>query len=154
MECVVFYREYFSEKGIYENSVYPYIPELLKFLKNRNKFLIVATSKPTVFAEKILRHFHLDGYFDYVSGCSLNLSLSDKTDIIRYVLENHTDGQKNNVLMIGDREHDIIGAESNGIDSLGVLYGYEHKGEIRKIKPTYIADQPEDLYEMILKSFE
>lgn len=119
------YREYFQLKGMFENEVYPGIEDLLNDLKNAGKTLIVATSKPELFAEKILEHFGLRKYFAYVAGASMDNSRLSKEAVIRYALEKGKIDDKSKVVMIGDRKHDILGAKSCGLDSVGVLYGYQ-----------------------------
>ena len=121
--AIQYYREYFSKQGMFENAVYEGIPSLLKQLKGNGKTLIVATSKPEAFSIEILRHFDLFDYFDFVAGASFDESRSKKADVIRYALESCQIHEKSSAIMIGDREHDIIGAIENGLDSLGVLYG-------------------------------
>lgn len=145
MEAVEYYREYFKDKGLYENEVYPNIYELLEELKRRNKKLVVATSKPEVFTHKILDYFNLSKYFDFVAGATLDGSRSKKADIIRYAIEGLNIENKNDVIMIGDRKHDIIGANQNNIDSIGVLYGYGSIEELKDAKATYIAKEVLDI---------
>lgn len=139
------YREYFSVKGLYENIVYDGIKEVLQNLKDNKKTLILATSKPKIFALKILEHFHLLKYFDFVSGAELDGTRDKKGDVIAYALaENHiTD--LSSVLMIGDRKHDIIGAKENYIDSMGVLYGYGNKEEFQKAGADYIVSTVKEI---------
>lgn len=146
--AIEFYREYFKDRGIFENKLYEGIPELLEMLRNQRKTLIVATSKPTVFAQKILDYFDIACYFDYICGSHLDGTRSDKGEIIRYVLDEKS-LKISETVMIGDREHDIIGAQKNGIDSIGVLYGYGGDEEIINIHPTYIIKTVGKLYEVL-----
>lgn len=136
LEAVQLYREYFSDKGMYENEVYPGIPLLLQALKSMDKKLYVATSKPTHFAHPILEHFKLDHYFEVIVGSELDGTRTNKAEIIQYVIDTHQ-LNKDECLMIGDRKHDIIGAQKNHIDSVGVLYGYGDAEEIKNAQPTY-----------------
>ncbi len=139
------YREYFSVKGLYENIVYDGIKEVLQTLKDNKKTLILATSKPKIFALKILEHFDLLKYFDFVSGAELDGTRDKKGDIIAYALaENHI-ADLSSVLMIGDRKHDIIGAKENSIDSMGVLYGYGNKEEFQKAGADYIVSTVKEI---------
>lgn len=139
------YREYFSVKGLYENIVYDGIKEVLETLKDNKKTLILATSKPKIFALKILEHFDLLKYFDFVSGAELDGTRDKKGDIIAYALaENHI-ADLSSVLMIGDRKHDIIGAKENSIDSMGVLYGYGNKEEFQKAGADYIVSTVKEI---------
>lgn len=139
------YRSYYAEKGIFENKVYPGIPDLLSELKQHGKQLILATSKRTYVAEQVLDIFRLRTYFDFVGGGSSDGKISEKTDVIRSVFEKTGDGIKENAVMIGDRNYDIIGARENGIDSIAVLYGYGTKEEIEEANPTYMVDTVDEL---------
>lgn len=155
LESVDYYREYFSETGIRENEIYPYIEDLLKLLKENDKKIFVATSKPTVFAREIVTYFNIDSYFDQVVGSNLDMTRIDKTEIIEYILSNYIDTsqyKKESLVMIGDRKHDIIGAQNNNIDSIGVLYGYSAEDEIEDISPTYIVKDSKDLLKQIKQS--
>lgn len=150
--AVEFYREYFSRKGIFENSVYSGIKEMLDSLRKADKKLIIATSKPELFTVKILKHFSMTGYFDFVSGATMDSSRSKKEDIIAHALKacNITDCSK--TVMVGDREHDIAGAKKNGIDSIGVLFGYGSYSELKNAGATYIAKNTEDICRIIMNS--
>lgn len=145
------YREYYTATGIYENTVYPGIKELLEKLQLEGKKLIVATSKPTVFAEKVLKNDGTFKYFEEVIGSNLDGSRSVKSEIISHIISD--DINKNDVVMIGDRKYDIIGAQEVGIDSIGVLYGYGSREELEKAKPSYIVDSVLSLEKMLLSSF-
>ena len=143
--AVQYYREYFSERGLYENEAYDGIADLLTQLKERGKSLIVATSKPESFAIKILQHFKLYDYFDFVAGATMDATRNKKADIIKYALESCNISEKSSVIMIGDREHDVIGAKENGLDSIGVLFGYGSYDELKRAGATFIAKRPPDI---------
>ena len=143
--AVQYYREYFKKYGMFENKVYDGIQDLLLQLKSKGKSLIVATSKPEAFANKILQHFNLYDYFDFVAGATMNNSRNKKADIIQYALENCNISEKSSAVMIGDREHDIIGAKENGLDSIGVLFGYGTYDELKEAGATFIADSPMEI---------
>lgn len=147
--AVQYYREYFREHGIYENEVYDGIYELLAQLREKERILILATSKPEAFAVRILEHFDLNKYFSYVSGATMNEQRNKKEDIIRHALVNCNISEKASAIMIGDREHDIIGAKKNGIDSLGVLYGYGSYDELREAGASFIAESPTDILKYV-----
>ena len=151
MEAVAKYREYFSTKGLYENSVYPGIPELLQKLKDSGKHLVVATSKPEEYSIKIIEHFGLSKYFDFVCGSLMDESRSKKSEVIAYALERCGlgDADKTRVLMIGDRHHDIEGAKQNGLKSCGVLFGYGSRTELEDAGADYIVKDVMDLYKVI-----
>ena len=144
-DAVDFYREYFSTSGMYENAVYPGIPDLLADLKSKRKALIVATSKPTVFANQILNAFNLYQYFTAVVGSHLDGTRTSKTEIIAHALSMLGKPKNNSTVMIGDREHDIIGAQGNAIDSIAVTYGYGSLLELQRANPTHLAHAVEDI---------
>lgn len=140
VEAVKYYREYYREKGIFENLVYGGIPETLAKLKANGKKLILATSKPEMFAVKILEHFNLSRYFDFTAGAASDESRSEKTDVIAYVLSALKIDKLKSVIMVGDRNYDILGAKQNGIASLGVLYGYGSREELEAAGADFIAE--------------
>lgn len=125
-----FYREYYEPHGIFENEIYPGIPELLGRLKQKGAALIVATSKPEPYAEDIIKHFGLAEYFSAVCGNTMDERRTTKTDIIAYVKERFPAIRGDNTMMVGDRRYDIEGAAANGIPAVGVLYGYGNAAEL------------------------
>lgn len=144
-KATAFYRETFSVKGIYENEVYPGIVELLETLKSKDKRLIIATSKPEKFAKEIMRYFDLAKYFDFVCGATFDSSRNSKDAVIEYALKEAGITDKSKTVMIGDRYHDIEGAKINGLDSIGVLYGFGDKEELVSAGAEYIAETVEDI---------
>lgn len=148
-EAVNFYREYFKEKGIFENIVYQGIYDLLKKLKSKNKTLILATSKPEPFTLRILEHFDLLNYFDFVAGSNMDNTRCRKDEVISYALNSCKITDLSSAIMVGDREHDIIGAKKVGIDSIGVLYGYGNLQELKNAGATYIAKDTEEIYKIV-----
>ena len=144
-----YYREYFKPKGLYENEVYEGIEELLAELKNREKVLIVATSKPEAFAVEILKHFHLNHFFDFIAGATMDEKRTKKADVIAYALEQCKITDKASAIMIGDREHDVLGAKRVGLDAIGVLYGYGNYEELKNAGATYIVENPEEILKII-----
>lgn len=148
-EAVLFYREYFNSKGIFENKVYDGIVELLESLNEIDKILIVATSKPEPFTKKILNHFNLEKYFAFFVGSNLNNSRKDKDEIIDYALKKGNVCDLSQVIMIGDRKHDIIGANKIMIDSIGVLYGYGDFQELKSAGATYIAKNTQEIFNIL-----
>lgn len=148
-ESIKHYREYFSAQGIFENAVYPKVSYLLKELKKLNKILIVATAKPTVFAKKILEHFNLSQYFSAIVGSNLDGTRTSKSEVINFALSTIPNISVKNVIMIGDRKHDILGARENDLDSIAVTYGYGTDEELKKAEPTYFADSIEELLEIL-----
>ena len=146
--AVEYYREYFTDKGIYENQVYDGILELLSSLNSCGKTIILATSKPEPFALRILEHFDLKQYFHFVAGATMDSSRSEKADVIRYALEQNKIEDVSQAIMVGDRKHDVIGASENGIAAIGVLFGYGSKEELEKAGATYIAKNPDDILQI------
>jgi phosphoglycolate phosphatase len=127
--AVSLYRERFSSIGMFENEVYQGIPEALQTLLENNHRLYVATSKPTVYAERIIHHFELHRYFESVYGSELNGTRNDKTHLISHILQRESI-DASCAAMIGDREHDMIAANGNGVGAYGVLWGYGSREEL------------------------
>jgi phosphoglycolate phosphatase len=150
-EAVRKYREYFADKGLYENKVYEGIPGLLNTLKSDGKTLIVATSKPEEYSVCILKHFGLDHYFSYICGSNMDESRSRKSEVIAYALDRARVTDKSRAIMTGDRMHDIIGANECGIASCGVLFGYGSRTELEEAGAGYIAADIQEL-ERILRT--
>ncbi len=150
MEAVGFYREYFSTKGLLENEVYSGIREMLEDLKDNGKKLILATSKPQPFTDRIMEYFDLAKYFEFIAGSNMDGTRSKKAEVIAYALESCGITGKSNVVMVGDREHDIIGAKTVGIDSIGVEYGYGDYDELSDAGATYIVKTVEELKELLI----
>lgn len=142
-------RKYYRSQGFLESTLYPDIKTVLKALKRQGKTLCIATSKPTVFAKKILEHQKLAVYFDVVIGSTLSLSRTKKTDIIAAMLKKYPTVPLSEIIMIGDKRHDIEGARANGIDSIGVTYGFGSPAEIKAAKPTYTAHTTTELLEIL-----
>ena len=147
--AVAYYREYFSVKGIYENVLYDGIAELLEQIKDSGRKVVLATSKPEEFAAEILRYFHIDHYFDFVAGSTMDGTRVRKADVIAYALESHGITDLSLAVMVGDREHDILGAGEIGLDSIGVLYGYGSREELENAGATYIAEHVADIMNFI-----
>lgn len=148
-KAVMYYREYFSTKGLYENEVYEGVVQLLTKLKEAGKKLVVATSKPDKFAVTILKHFDLYKYFDFVAGASMDETRTKKEEVIAYALESLGIKDVSEVVMVGDREHDVLGAKVFGMDSIGVLYGYGDREELGKAGATYIVGSVEEILKLV-----
>ncbi|MBE6683860.1 MAG: HAD family hydrolase [Ruminococcaceae bacterium] len=149
-KAVAYYREYFKPKGIYENAIYDGTVSLLSELKKQNKTVILATSKPELFAKEILKYFSIDGYFDFVAGATMDKTRNKKSDVIAYALSECEITDLKSCLMVGDRNQDINGARANGIDSVGVLYGYGDRQEHEAAGATYIAETVEDILKFVI----
>ncbi|MFQ9923682.1 MAG: HAD family hydrolase [Beduini sp.] len=148
-EAIVYYREYFSDKGLYENEVYDGMENLLAALKDKGYILAVATSKPEEFAKKILDHFHLSHYFTEICGATMDSSRSKKGDVIAYALNQLKISNPNTAIMVGDRQHDIVGAHQNQLKAIGVLYGYGDEAEMKEYQADYIAKDLKELMDIL-----
>ncbi len=148
-ELVTKYREYYSVTGLFENEVYEGIEDLIRKLKEDGKKLYTATSKPEYFAKIILEHFKLDQYFEDICGATMDNSRATKEEVIRYALKKNNIVGLDKVVMIGDREHDVIGAKKVGITSIGVLYGYGSQDELMDAGADYLAATVQDVYEIL-----
>jgi len=151
-EVVRKYREYFATKGLLENEVYPGIMDMLSKLDSQGINMAIATSKATVYAVRIAEHFGFAKYFDVIMGSELDGSRSRKSEVIQAVLDNLISAEK--IIMIGDREHDIIGAKETGVASVGVTWGYGTRQELEAAGAINIVDSAEELYTTILKEID
>lgn len=149
--AIKYYREYFQEQGIFENEVYQGIADLLDQLTEQDTINVVATSKPTVFAERIIEHFGLKKYFHSIVGSNLDGTRSSKAEIISYIIAKLNINTMEDMVMIGDRKHDVIGAQWNNIDSIGVSYGYGTIEELRSVNPTFIVDSISELSKLLVQ---
>ena len=140
---VKYYREYYAVKGIFENSVYEGLAETLESLENEGYILAVA--------KRIADKFDFAKYFAGIYGATMDGSLIRKADVIRYALDNLGVERENydQVVMVGDRNNDIYGAKENGIQVIGVLYGYGDLAELQSAGADYIAKMPEEIAQII-----
>lgn len=150
VKAVEYYREYYNAGGIFELTIYDGVIDLLKALRESGKKIILATSKPEVYAEKIAEHFGFKDYFDNISGALLDGSRIEKADIITYALQRVSESDISKCIMIGDRSFDVIGARAFGMDSIGVTWGYGERAELEESGATYIVDSAEEI-KVILK---
>ena len=149
--CMDAYREYFAVKGIFENEVYAGIPEALSALQKAGVRISLATSKPEIYAKQILEHFGLIGYFDAVAGSELDGSRTKKAEVITRALELLGNPDVRDCVMIGDREHDIIGGKAHGMDTIGVTFGYGSEDELQIAGATHVAHTPAEIVKIIEK---
>lgn len=149
LKAVEYYREYFGVTGIFENTMFKGIPELLDSIKKSGRKISLATSKPEQYAVRILDHFGLTKYFDFIGAATMDESRSKKVDVITYTLDKLGVTDKSKVVMIGDRHHDIDGANQNGLDSIGVLFGYGDRVELETAGATYIAETINDIFKFL-----
>lgn len=149
-KAVAKYRERFSTVGLFENRVYPGIPEMLSKLKDAGKVLCLATAKPEVFAERILERFDLARYFTVVVGAELNGTRNYKNEVITEVLNQLGNPLLGEVLMIGDRKQDIVGAKECGVSALGLRFGYAEPMELEDAGCEVYAETVKELEEYLL----
>jgi phosphoglycolate phosphatase len=144
------YRERFSDIGIYENAVYAGIEATLTSLADGSRRLFVATSKPRIYAERIIDHFKLRGHFERVFGSELDGTRVDKSDLLQYALS-ETGVDPTDALMVGDRSHDIVGARNNGMRALGVLYGFGSREELVQAGAHGLCPTPHEIPAQVVR---
>ena len=145
-KAVEYYRERYSDKGMFENTVYPGVEEALKELKMRGYRLAVASAKPTYYVTQIMDHFNLTRYFEVIAGTDLKGPKITKSQVIEEALERmNLSDHRDQVIMVGDREHDVLGARKCGIESVAVSYGYGSREELEKAQPIQIVASAEEL---------
>ncbi len=133
------YRERYATIGLFENTLYPFVPGGLAALRKAQHRLFVATSKPTPYASRILAHFNLTRYFDGVYGAELTGERSDKAELVAFVMEEEALNPRT-TWMIGDRSHDIIGGARNGLRTIGVRWGFGSDAELVEAESDFIVD--------------
>lgn len=148
-EAVKVYRRRYEKIGVYENALYPGIPQFLDKARKAGKVLMVATSKPQRMADLVLSHFGIADRFAFVGGRE-DSSRRTKEEVIRYVMKENGLTRTEDIVMIGDRKHDVLGAKAVGLDSVGVLYGYGSRDEFQAAGATYIVDTLKELEELLL----
>ena len=148
-EMVTLYREYFTVTGIFENSVYDGVEEMLKALKQAGIKIAMATSKPEKFAKIIADHFGLAQYFDVIGG---DETRTEKQDVIRYVLEQCEEKELDKIVMVGDRSYDILGGHAEGLKVIGVLYGYGDLKELSEAGADALATTPQEVAKLVLET--
>lgn len=156
-EAVAKYRERFQDTGLFENELYEGIPKMLEVLNAKGMHLAVASSKPTVFVERILEHFHIKKYFRVIVGSELDGTRVNKDEVVDEALRQlfgDAPVEKEKVYMIGDRRFDVEGARAIGVESVGVTYGYGDMEELREAKADYIVRSVQELREFLLRGTE
>ncbi|MCC8139356.1 MAG: HAD hydrolase-like protein [Lachnospiraceae bacterium] len=150
-KAVVYYRERYETTGIFENRPYSGIEEMLKALKEKGCLLAVASSKPEFYVLKILEHFHIRDYFDEVVGATMDEKRTGKADVIAEALKRLKLGEKQeNIFMVGDKAHDVIGARKTGIPCIAVSYGYGTMQELLQENPFRIVWSVDELQALLL----
>lgn len=150
-EAVRIFRERYSTVGLFENRVYEGVPEMLKRLRDGGKRIMVATSKPEVYAVRIFDRFGLSQFFEIVGGANINGTRNDKDEVIEYVLEKAGISDRSSVLMIGDRRQDVLGAHKTGLKCMGILWGFGSIEELTEAGADFIAETPIKAADMLLK---
>ena len=151
MKAVEYYRERYSNVGIFENKPYLGVENMLRELKRKKYILAVASSKPEYYVKQILDHFYLTEYFDEIVGSEMNGARSNKTEVIEEALERiGMKKHREQVVMVGDKEHDVLGAREAGLDCVAVSYGYGTQEELKEAAPLQIvasADEVLDFFD-------
>ena len=145
-KAVEIYRERYAPIGVYENELYPGIQELLSGLKQRGYKLAIASSKPENFVRIVAEYFHIDSYFDEMVGSEPNGERTNKTEVIEEALKRlGLSDHRKQVLMVGDKEHDVFGARRAGLECVAVSYGYGTKEELENAHPLKLVNSTEEL---------
>ena len=145
-KAVEIYRERYAPIGVYENEMYPGILELLSGLKKRGYKLAIASSKPENFVRIVAEYFHIDSYFDEMVGSEPNGERTNKTEVIEEALKRlGLSEHREQVLMVGDKEHDVFGARRAGLECVAVSYGYGTKEELENAHPLKLVNSTEEL---------
>jgi phosphoglycolate phosphatase len=148
-QAVAIYRERFSTIGLFENQVYPGIPELLSALRENDFKLYVVTTKPKVFAGRIIEHFQLAHRFEAIYGTELNGQFDNKADLIEFILKTRLlRGEE--TMMVGDKREDIVAGKANRTGTIGVTYGYGSLEEITEAAPNVTCGSPEEIGQIIM----
>jgi phosphoglycolate phosphatase len=151
--AIGYYRERYETVGLFENEVYPGIPELLQQLQDDGYPLYVVTSKPTVYADRIIRHFGLDRFFIEVYGPELDGRFDEKRELVEFILcERCLDPR--HTIMIGDRARDVESGRTNGTRTIGVTYGFGSIAEITAARPDEICHRPGEIYAAVRRQTE
>ncbi len=146
------FREYFHDKGIFENELIDGVPEMLSELRRHGIRVILATSKPREFAKRILDHFNISKYFDFVCGSEFDGTREKKEDVVSYIIETQNIEDTSKCIMVGDREFDIIGGRLNYLKTCGVLFGYGSKEELAEAGADYIVKNIAELKDLLLSA--
>ena len=148
-QAVAAYRERFSVDGWKENILFDGVPAMLKTLRAAGKTLAIASSKPTLFVEKILELFEIASYFDVVSGATLDGSISTKAQVVEQALTLLSVKDHKSAVLVGDRMHDVEGARSCGIDCVGVTFGFGGLQELQQAGAKYIVQDFAELIQLL-----
>lgn len=146
VKAVKYYRERYSNVGIFENKPYPGVENMLQELKRKKYILAVASSKPEYYVKQILDHFHLTEYFDEIVGSQMDGARTNKTEVIEEALERlGMKKHRERVIMVGDKEHDVLGARESGLECVAVSYGYGTTEELKEADPLQTVASADEL---------
>lgn len=151
VRCKDAYRSRYEKVGLFENRVYDGIPEALARLQAAGCKLALATSKPEVFAVRILEHFDLSRYFTILCGATMDGRISQKEEVVEETLRRLGNPSPAETIMIGDRRHDVLGAKRHGLRCLGVLFGFGSEEELRDAGAYALAATPQAMAEWLLE---
>lgn len=149
--AIAAYRADYAILGYRQNRLYKGVLPMLQALHQAGFFVMMATSKPEAPTMDIIRHFGIELYFDFVAAASMDLSRSEKSKIIEYALQNTPDIPKEQMVMVGDRQYDLLGAQTHGLDGIGVLYGYGSYTELSTCPHVFLASTPQELCDYLLR---
>lgn len=149
--AIAAYRADYAVLGYRQNRLYKGVLPMLQTLHQAGFFVMMATSKPEAPTMDIIRHFGIESYFDFVAAASMDLSRSEKSKIIEYALQNTPDISKEQMVMVGDRQYDLLGAQAHGLDGIGVLYGYGSHAELSACPHVFLASTPQELFDYLLR---
>ena len=155
-KAVIYYREYFSAAGVFQNRLFDGVPKLLQALRAGGRVTAIASSKPEPFVRQTLIHFQIDSYFDYICGGSLDESRCGKREVLEELLRrmNLSAEERKKILMVGDRRHDVEGAAHFGIPCLGLSIGFAAEGELEKAGAVAVVDSVEAIGKFVLQNTE
>lgn len=145
MEAVRIYRVYYAEKGIFECHLYEGMEELLQKLYEENIFMSLATSKPTKYADQLMQYFKLEEYFEFTAGALMDGKRTDKKEVIQYALDNIPPFERDEILMLGDREFDIEGGKHHKLPTAWAKWGYGEEETVSGSNPDFVFAKPLDL---------
>lgn len=148
--AVALYREYYRDKGMFENRPYPGIQKVLASLKDAGVELVVATAKAEVFAKAIMDHFDMAKYFSFLASADLSAGRVRKEDVLRHALEHSSANGAEACVMVGDTRYDVEGAHAVGMPCIGVGYGYGGEAELRAAGADIIAPTVADLEKILM----
>ena len=144
------YRERFGKIGLYENEIYPGIKELLKELAEQGYQIAIASSKPTEYVEQICEYFQIKDYFHHIIGSFMDGRRVEKEEVVEEAIAQFGNISKDEIIMVGDRKFDVIGAHERGLKAIGVTYGYGGREELTEAGADVLVDNVEELKRLLL----